>query len=83
MLIITKQNKKCFKASNQALQPFIREENIEVVYSTKYLVVQIDEDLTWKNQIKLVTDKVSRTIDFLKHAKHFLPETAVKTFYLY
>ena len=43
MLITTKQKKKCLKASNQALQPSIREENIEVVCNTKYLGVHIDE----------------------------------------
>ena len=53
-------------ASNQALQPSIREEHIKFIYNAKYLDVQIDENLTWKNQIKSVTEKASRAIDFLK-----------------
>ena len=81
MLITTKQKKKCLMASNQAIQPSIREEHIEVICNTKYLGVQIDENLTWKNQIKSVTEKASRAIGFLKYAKHFLPETIVKTLY--
>ena len=81
MLITTKQKKKCLMASNQAFQPSIREEHIEVICNTKYLGVQIDENLTWKNQIKSVTEKACRAIGFLKYAKHFLPETIVKTLY--
>ena len=81
MLITSKQKKKCLKASNEDLQP-IHEENIKVVCNTKYIGVQIDENLTWKNQIELVTDKASRAVGFLKYTKHFLPEAIVKTFYI-
>ena len=81
MLITTKKKKKHLTAANQALQPSIREEHIEVICNTKYLGVQIDENLTWKNQIKSVTEKASRAIGFLKFAKHFLPEAVLKTLY--
>ena len=81
MLITTKQKKKYLTAANQTLQPSIREEHIEVICNTKYLGVQIDEKLTWKNQIKSVTEKVSRAIGFLKFAKHFLPLAVVKNLY--
>ena len=46
MSVTTKQRKKYLKISDQALQPSIREENVEVVCDTKYLGVQTDEDLT-------------------------------------
>ena len=46
MLITTKQKKKYLMASNQALQPSIREEHIEVICHSKYIGVQIDENLT-------------------------------------
>ena len=45
--------------------------------NTKYLGVQIDGNLTCKNQIKLFTDEASRAIGFLTYAKHFLPETVL------
>ena len=54
---------------------------MEVICNTKYLGIQIDENLTWKNQIKSVTGKASRAIGFLKSAEHFLPEAIVKTLY--
>ena len=81
VLITTKQKKKYLTASNQALQPAIRDEHIEVICNTKYLGVQIDENLTWKNQIESVTEKTSRAIGFLKYFKYFLPEAIVKTLY--
>ena len=81
MLITKKQKRKCLKASNQALKPSTREENVKVACNIKYLGVQIDENLTWKNHIKSVTDKASRAIGLLKYAKHFLPAAVIKTLY--
>ena len=81
MLITTKQRKKYLETSDQNFKPSIREENVQVVSSTKYLGIQIDENLTWKNQIKSVTEKASRAIGFLKYAKNFLPDAVVKTLY--
>ena len=80
-MLIARKQKKRLKASNQALQPFVHEENIEAVCNTKHLGVQIDENLTWKDQIKFVTDKAPHAIGFLKYAKHFLPEVIVKALY--
>ena len=80
MLITTKQ-KKYLTASNQASQPSIREDHIEVICNTKYLGVQIDENLTWKNEIKSVTEKAFCAIGFLKFAQYFLPKAIVKPLY--
>ena len=44
MLVTTKQKKTGLEASNQAVQPSIREETINVVCNTKYQGVQIDEN---------------------------------------
>ena len=49
MLITTKQRKKYLETSDQNFKPSIREENVQVVSNTKYLGIQIDENLTWKN----------------------------------
>ena len=81
MLITTKQRKKYLDASDQTFQPSNRGETAGVAYSTKLLDVQIDENLTWKIQIRSITDKVSHAIRFLKHAKYFLPDVAVRCLY--
>ena len=52
-----------------------------MVQKTKYLGVQIDNSLDWKEQIKTVSSWVSRGIGFLKHAKSSLQEETLITMY--
>ena len=59
----------------------IRDNELEVVQKIKYLGVQIDCSLDWKEQIKAVSTKVSRVIGFLRHTKSFLPIASLKTLY--
>ena len=54
---------------------------LEVVQKTKYLGVQIDCSLDWKEQIKAVPTKVSRAIGFFRHVRSFLPIASLKTLY--
>ena len=81
MLITTKQKRNILKSSNHNLELNIRENELEIVQKTKYLGVQIDCSLDWKEQIKAVSAKVSRAVGFLKHAKKFLPRETLKTLY--
>ena len=81
MLISTKQKHNSLKSRNEALALKIRDNELEVVQKTKYLGVQIDCSLDWKEQIKAVSTKVSRVIGFLRHAKSFLPLASLKTLY--
>ena len=81
MLITTKQKRNILKDTNLDLDLNLRESELEVVQKTKYLGVQIDCSLDWKEQIKAVSAKVSRAVGFLKHAKNFLPRETLKTLY--
>ena len=81
ILISTKQKGSSLRSRNEALELTIRENELEVVQKTKYLGVQIDCNLDWKEQIKAVSTKVSRAIGFLKHAKSFLSMASLKTLY--
>ena len=81
MLISTKAKHNALKNKNESLNLKIRDNELEVVQKTKYLGVQIDNSLDWKEHIKTVSSKVSRAIGFLKHAKSFLPEETPKTLY--
>ena len=81
MLISTKQKHNSLKRQSEAMELKIRDKELEVVQKTKYLGVQIDCSLDWKEQIRAVSIKVSRAIGFLKHAKSFLPMTSLKTLY--
>ena len=82
MLISTKQKHNSLKSRSEALELKIRDNKLEVVQTTKYLGLQIDCSLDWKEQIKAVCMKVSRAIGFLRHAKSFLPLASLKTLYI-
>ena len=47
-------------------------EEINLVNETKYLVVMIDNCLTWERHIKAVQKKISRVIGLLKYARNFV-----------
>ena len=49
--------------------------------NTRYLGVNIDSSLDWKEHIKVLSFKVSRAIGFVKHARNFLPRDTLKTVY--
>ena len=55
--------------------------NLKFVQKTKYLGVQIDKSLDWKEHIKITSSNVSKAVGFLRHAKPFLPEETLKTLY--
>ena len=81
MLISTKQKHNILQSQNKDLVLKIRDNELEVVKKTKYLGVQIDCSLDWKEQIKAVCSKVSRAVGFLRHAKSFLPKETLQTLY--
>ena len=81
MLVTTKQKSNILKGSNQNLELKIRDNELDVVQKTKYLGVQIDCSLDWKEQIKSISGKVSRAVGFLKYSKKYLPRETLVTLY--
>ena len=81
MLITTKQKRNVLKSTNQNLEMNILGNELDIVQKTKYLGVQIDCSLDWKEQLKAVSAKLSRAIGFLKHAKKFLPRVTLENLY--
>ena len=81
MLVSTKQRHNILQSQNKDLDLKIRENGLQVVQKTKYLGVEIDCSLDWKEQIKAVSTKVSRAVGFLMHAKSFLPKDTLKSIY--
>ena len=65
MFVSTKQKHIIFKLRNDDLDLKICDNELEVIPKTKYLGVQIDNSLNWKEHIKTVSTKVSRAIGFL------------------
>ena len=71
MAILTKQKEKWLSENSKELFLSIQEERIDNAQFTKYLGVQMDNNLNWKGHIKALSIKISRAIGFLKHAKNF------------
>ena len=57
MLISTKQKGSSLRSRNEALELKIRDNELVVVQKTKYLRVQIDCSLDWKEQINAVLQR--------------------------
>ena len=82
ILICTKQKHNSLKNQDIVLKLKMRNNELEVVTTTKHLGLQIDQSLDWEEQIKAVSTKVSRAVGFLKHAKSFLPKETLQTLYM-
>ena len=82
MLISSKQKHNSLKSQGKALELKIHNNELDVVQKAKYLGVQINCSLDWKEQIKAISTEVSRAIGFLKHAQLFLPMASLKTLYI-
>ena len=81
MLICTKPKHQTFKTAEDNICLNISGKELDVVQKVKYLGVQVDNSLDWKQQIKVISSKVSKALDLLKHAKNFLPESSLKSLY--
>ena len=81
MAISTKQKERSLTRNKEELTLKIQEEPIDNVLITKYLGIQVDRNLDWKDHIKALSSKISRAIGLLRHAKVFLPQDTLKTLY--
>ena len=66
MLHSTKQRKNTLKSRNETYHLKIRRNELQDATKAKYLDVVIDCSLDWREQIKSISNKVSRAIGFLK-----------------
>ena len=81
MLISTKQKHTILRNQDPKLSLKIRDHELEVVDTTKYLGLQIDNSLDWKYHVSVLSSKVSKAVDFLKHAKSILPLETLNKLY--
>ena len=54
---------------------------VERESSIKFLGVWIDENLTWRDHIHTVENKIAKNIGILYQGKHYLDENCLKQFY--
>ena len=60
----------------------INEDNLDMIGSNKYLGVQIDSELKWREHVTFAIGKISRAMGMLKYAKKYLPLEIVKNMYI-
>ena len=73
MLISTKQKHAVLRNLELKLSLKTRDHELEVVDTTNYLGLQIDNSLDWKYHISTFSPNASKAVGFLKHAKSILP----------
>ena len=81
MLISRKQMYTILRNQGQKLSLKIRDHELEVVDTTKYLGLQIDNSLDWKCHASVLSSEVSKAVGFLKHAKSILPLETLNKLY--
>ena len=82
MLMCTKPKHQKLKIAGGNLCLIIRGNDQDVVQKVKYLGVQVDDSLDWKDQIRVISSKLSKALGLLKHAKKFLPASSFSSLYL-
>ena len=81
-LNVSKTNYMLFgKNKNKNCIIKIKDKEIERVYVTKFLGVQIDDNFNWKNHIKVVTGKLAKSMSIIYRAKSKLNSSSLYTLY--
>ena len=74
---------QCLSARSQSIKNLKLQGIIpDVVQKMKYLGVQVDNSLDWKEQVKVISSEVSKALVLLKYAKKFLLESPLRSLYL-
>ena len=82
MIIGSRGKLKCL-ASFDSVKPRFNIENddIKMAEDTKYLGVQVDQQLKWSSLLASLTSKISRGIGILRYSKRYVPASTVKQMY--
>ena len=59
----------------------INEDNLDMIGSNKYLSIQNDSELKWREHITFSIGKISGAVGMLKYAKKYLPLEILKIMY--
>ena len=73
MLISTKQKLTTLINQDLKFSLTIRDQEIEIVDTTKFLGLQMDNSLDWKYHVSGLSSKVFKAVGFLKYTKYIVP----------
>ena len=80
-ILSTKQKHTILRNLDLKLSVKIRDHELEVIDTTKFLGLHIDNSLDWKYHVSVLSSKVSKAVGFLKHAKSILPLQTLNKLY--
>ena len=82
-MIIGSRGKLKKLTSSDSVKPQFKIENVDIKMAedTKYLGVQVDQQLKWSSQLASLTSKISRGIGLLRYSKRYVPASTVKQMY--
>ena len=82
---VLKSNYIIFCASQykytQSVPIILNDTNLDQAKDTKFLGIYIDENLSWKKHIDIITTKISKNIGVMNRLKYFLPRSILLTLY--
>ena len=81
LLISTKQKHTILSNEDLELSLKVKDHELEVVDTTMYLALQIDNSSDWKYHVSVISSKVSKAVGFLEHAKSILPLETLNKLY--
>ena len=79
MLICTKPKHQKIRTARGNFCLNIGGKDLDVMQKVKYLGMQVDNSLYWKEQIKAISSMVSKALGLVKHARKFLTEFSLKS----
>ena len=83
-LNVDKTNVILFKNKNTnegQIDLYINDELLKEKDTAKYLGIQLDHKLTWKDQINQINLKLVKSVGILSKIRHYVPLESLKTFY--
>ena len=81
MVIVTKPRCPAINNAAENLKLQILGNEIDVIAKVRYLGVEVDNSMDWKEIITTITSNISRAIGVLKCTEKLLPISSVKTLY--
>ena len=73
--------KRALINSKEKLGIKAKDEKLKIVEKIKYLGVQIDQNLEWREHVKYVSSNVARAIGFTTYTRNFIPRSFLNNLY--
>ena len=59
----------------------IEDQVVPMINESRYLGIQIDKTLSWKDHVNIIASKISRALGMLSYAQRYVPMSTIKAMY--